>query len=137
MGMLQDIVDEANTKATNQGDNPLAGKISLTTSLDPEHLNYDSLPKAHIHLGAMDSSNDYDDSDACNQELITDIQVWLCGPTTDIFELIMQLNRAILGIQPDAYLTPIIHDSGFMKEINGAHCWYQLHYQFKREIFSE
>lgn len=137
MGMLQDIADEANTKATNQGDNPLAGKIELTTSLDPDDLNYDDLPKAFIHLGPMDSSNDYDDNDSCQQELNTDIQVWLAGPTDGIFELIMELNRAILGIQPADYLTPLVHDSGFMKEIKGASCFYQLTYQFRREIFSE
>jgi hypothetical protein len=138
MGMLQDVVDGANTKATNQGDNPLAGKFFLSETIEKEDLNWDSLPKASIHIGAIDASVDQDDSSiGCLQSMEVQIKCWVICAIEDVFELIKQANRAILGLQPDQYITELILQSGYLKEINGNKCWYELSYQFKNQTKSE
>lgn len=144
MGILQTIVDDANAKAQEQttnplkDDNPLAGKITLTEDTEKEQMDWSELPRATIHIGALDPSVDQDDSGfGCSQNMITQVKCWLICPIADVYELILQCNRAILGLQPDTYITELILSSGFLKEINGAKCWYELSYQFNSITKSE
>ena len=144
MTLLTNIVTTANQKATDQtadplvDDNPLAGKFFLTESLEKEQLNFSSLPKATIHLGALDASIDNQDGHfGCTQNMQTQIKVWLICDVEDVYELIIHCNRAILGQQPNQFITEIILDSGAMKEINGNKCWYDLSYIFRVQTKSE
>jgi len=138
MGILSNIVDTANQNATNQGNNALAGKIFLSESLDPADYEIDELPLASIHIGAIDASEDEDDSGlGCIQTMETYIKCWVICEVEDVLELIIDANRAILGIQPASHITELILSSGFPKEINGIKIWYELTYRFKLKTKSE
>ncbi len=130
MTMLETVRDQANAKAASQN-SPLQGKFSLTDENDPKHLSMSMLPKATLHLGAVDPSVDLDDSGVgCEQEMIVMVHCWLVCDVSDLYELILHCNKSILGIQHDTYSTELILRSGYLKEINGKKAWYDLTYQF-------
>ena len=138
MGVLQEIVDQANSKSTAQTANALAGKFALSQTIVKEQTNMDNLPRCGIHLGPIDASEDHQDSPhGCTQNMDVEIKCWVIGEHSDMFELIKDANRAILGIQPDDYVTELILGSGFMKEINGNKAFYELSYHFDSQTKSE
>ena len=138
MGILSDIVAKANLNATEQGDNVLAGKISLSESLKPADSDVDELPIASVHIGALDASEDEDDSGlGCIQTMEVYVKCWVICEVEDVLELIIDANRAILGIQPASHITELILSSGFPKQINGIKIWYELTYRFKLKTKSE
>lgn len=137
MSLLTTIRDEANARALAHGDNQLSTKFTLATSIDIPDISIADTPMAIIWLGPNLSTNDTDDNNGVSQAMNQEIKVWLVGRTEDLYELISDCNRAILGIQPTKYLTPLVHSSGYLKEVNGAISWFEMSYQFTAEIRSE